>query len=668
VTREQRSFCRICLAVCGLVVTVDGDQVVSIRGDADDPLSKGYVCPKGRGLAQLHHDHRLTSAHIRRHGEMVPVPLDEALDDAADALRKVLDRHGPSAVGSYSGGGSFADPMGAWAAQSLKTALRVTQSYSTSTVDAISKTFVAVEMSGASALLAHADPDPRLLLFVGCNPVVSHGHSSPFTNPVERIRHAKECGEVWVVDPRRTETAALANRHLVGRPGTDYALLAYLVRSVLADPSFDRAGAAERAEGVDQLAELVAPFDRDRVSSLTAIAGDALDDLVDAIRRAGRVAIVTGTGTTMARRAYLTEWMAWSLMILTDSFDQPGGMWFNPGYYYRLDQRGPIKPVNVKGPGVPSHPEILPFMGEWPSTVIPEEIEAGRLKALMVVGSDPATSLPHTERLHKALGELDVLLAFDTAPTGTTALATHAFACADQLERPDIPSLDLFGSALSTRWTDAVVAPRPEAPEMWRIFAKLAGRLGHSLLQPGEDIDTMSTETMLVRTHRGLDVDKLRVAGGCLVDAPAVYNWVQSRLPYGKWRLTPERLVAQLAEVTDPPALQLVPRRQTRRFNSLEYRAGERAEAIMNPVDAPSGVRDGDLVEVSSAVGSLRLPAKLADHAAVGMVSIPHGWAGVNVNVLIDSDDIDPITGMPVMCGTAVSVRAAPADAPTPAN
>src|SRR4051794_40553764 len=187
---------------------------------------------------------------------MVPVPLDEALDDAATELRKVLDRYGPTAVGSYSGGGSFADPMGSWAAQSLKTALGVTQSYSTSTVDAISKTFVAIEMSGASALLAHADPEPRLLLFIGCNPVVSHGHSSPFSNPVERIRSAKESGEVWVVDPRRTETAALANRHLVGRPGTDYALLAHLVRAVLADPSFDRAEASERADGIDELAEL----------------------------------------------------------------------------------------------------------------------------------------------------------------------------------------------------------------------------------------------------------------------------------------------------------------------------------------------------------------------------------------------------------------------------
>ncbi|MCU1345112.1 MAG: molybdopterin oxidoreductase, partial [Acidimicrobiia bacterium] len=441
------------------------------------------------------------------------------------------------------------------------------------------------------------------------------------------------------------------------RPGTDYGLLAYVIRELLADPAFDRASLAERADGIDELADLVQPFDRARVTALTGLDGQSIDDFVGAIRRAGRVAIVTGTGTSMARRAYLTEWMAWALMIITDSFDQPGGMWFNPGYYYRLDQRGPMKPVIVNPPGLPSHPDILPIRGEWPSTLIPEEIEAGRLKALIVVGADPATSLPDTIRLTKAFAELEVFLAFDTAPTETTRQATHVFACADQLERPDLPGLDLFGTGLSTRWTDAVVAAKPEAPEMWRLFAKLAERMGHSVLKPGEEVDTMLTETMFERTRRGVNVQRVRDAGGYLLDAPAVYNWVQSRLPYGKWRLAPERLIPTMADAPNPPALQLSPRRQGRRLNSLEFRAGDRPEALMNPIDAPDGVADGDLVEVSSAVGSLRLHAKLSEFAAVGTVSIPHGWVDANVNLLIDSEDIDPLTGMPMMCGTAVTVR-----------
>jgi anaerobic selenocysteine-containing dehydrogenase len=659
VKTERRSFCRICLAVCGIVATVDGDQVLTIRGDPDDPLSQGYVCPKGRGLADLHHRRRLEGAFVRRDGQLRRVGLEEGLDDLAIRLAEVLDRHGPGAIATFSGSGGFGDPIGSWAAGALKAKLGVTQSYSTSTVDAVSKTLVALEMAGASAFIPHPDPAPRLLLHIGSNPVVSHGQSTPIPNPVEHIRAARASGSVWVIDPRRTETAALADRHLPVRPGTDHALLAYVLRVILNDGTIDRALVSERAVGVDDLADLVEPFDRDHVRARTGLDGTALDDLVDAVRRAGRVAIVNGTGTTMARRAYLTEWMAWALMIVTDSFDQPGGMWFNPGYHYRLDLRSrPLRPVVVDGPGPPSRPEILPLLGEWPAALISEEIEAGRLKALLVIGANPATALPDATRLHRAFGELDVLLALDTSPTETTELATHAFGCADQLERPDVPSLDLFSGALATRYTDAVVPPHPDRPEMWRIFAKLAERLGHPLLEPGEDPDHLATETLIERTRPGIDVEVMRRAGGYRAVAPAVHGWVQAHLPYGVWNLAPVRLAEQLAAATDPPALQLAPRRQTRRMNGIEYRAGDAPDAVIHPTDAAADhIADGDLVDVTTATGSLRLTARVTDSVSPGTVSVPHGWGQANVNVLVDSNDLDPLTGMPVLSGTAVQLR-----------
>jgi anaerobic selenocysteine-containing dehydrogenase len=658
-TTERRSFCRICLAVCGIVATVDGDQVLTIRGDPDDPLSQGYVCPKGRGLADLHHRNRLSGASVRSGGELLPVGTDAGLDDLATRLREVLDRHGPGAIATFSGSGAFNDPVGTWAVGALKAKLGVTQSYSTSTVDAVSKTLVALEMAGASAFIPHPDRAPRLLIHVGSNPVVSHGQSTPIPNPVEHIRAARASGSVWVVDPRRTETAALADRHLAVRPGTDHALFAYVLRVLLDDGTVDRALVAERATGVDELADLVAPFDRDRVCALTGLDASSVDELVDAVRAAGRVAIVNGTGTTMARRAYLTEWMTWALMIVTDSFDQPGGMWFNPGYHYRLDLRSrPLRPVAIEGTGPPSRPEILPLLGEWPAALIPEEIESGRLKALLVIGANPATALPDATRLHRAFGALDVLLALDTTPTETTELATHVFGCADQLERPDVPSLDLFGGSLSTRYTDAVVPPHPDRPEMWRLVAKLAERLGHPLLEEGEDPDTLATETLIERTRPGVDIETVRRAGGYVAEAPAVYGWVQAHLPYGVWNLAPARLAEQLAAATDPPALQLAPRRQARRMNGIEYREGDAPEAVIHPTDAaPDQIADGDLVDVTTATGSLRLRARVTDSISKGTVSVPHGWGRSNVNVLVDSNDLDPLTGMPVLSGTAVQLR-----------
>jgi anaerobic selenocysteine-containing dehydrogenase len=656
-SREQRSFCRICLATCGIVVTLDGDDVVAVRGDPTDPVSQGYVCAKGRGLADVHGQGRLDGARVRSGKVVRTTTIEDGLDDAAMRLRTVLDEHGPGSVATFLGSGGFSDPMGSWAAGRLRQALGITQTYSTSTVDAVSKVLTSHLMAGTGSLIPHPDADTRLLLLVGSNPVVSHGQSTPFANPIERIRAARANGEVWVVDPRRSETAALADHHVAARPGTDYAVTAHLVRAVFA-AGVDRALVAERADGIDELADAVAPFDRVRASSLTGIDPTQLDDLATAVLRAGRVAVVTGTGTTMARAAYLTEWLAWALMVLTDSFDQPGGMWFNPGFHLRLDRRRPLRELSI-GAGPPSHPTIGSVFGEWPAALIPEEIEAGRLRALIVVGGDPATALPDTDRLHRALRDLDVLIATDIVQNETTAAATHAFGCADQLERPDLPSLDLFSSVLATRWTDAVVAPVPERPEMWRVFAKLAARLGHDLLESGEDADTLSTEALTRRVKPAVDIDAIRDAGGVIVEAPAVYGWVQEHMPWGRWRLAPEPFVERLVSAPPPPPLVLAPRRQGRRMNGLAYRDGDAPEAVLHPRDAaPHHIGDGDEIEVSTPAGRLQLRARVTDTIAVGTVSIPHGWGTTNVNTLISSADLDPLTGMPVLSGTAVEVRA----------
>ncbi|MGE0796521.1 MAG: molybdopterin-dependent oxidoreductase, partial [Acidimicrobiia bacterium] len=596
-TREQRSFCRICLAYCGIVATVEGDRIVTIRGDADDPISRGYVCPKGRALGTIHHERRITGALVGRGLARRAVSIDEGLDDAARALREVLDRHGPEAVAVFSGTGAFNDPMGTWAVGRLKALLGVTQSYGTSSVDGISKTLVGYLMAGTASLIPHPDPDLRLMLLMGSNPVVSHGQSTPFSNPIERIRAVRARGQLWVVDPRRTETAALADRHLAARPGTDHAVLAFLVRDALTDA--DRALIAERADGVDELADLVEPYTAEHVAGLTGLEVADLEGLAGARRAAGRLAVVTGTGTTMSRAAPLTEWMAWALMIVTDSFDRPGGMWFNPGYHLRLDRRRPLRAQELK-PGAPSRPDIPALLGEWPSALIPAEIESGRLRALVVIGGNPGIALPDAVRLRAAFEQLDVLVVVDLAETVTTEAATHVFAGADQLERPDIPSSDLFGSSLSSRWTDAVVAPHPERPEMWRLFARLAGRLGHDILEEGEDPDTVATEDLIARVRPAVDIGALRDAGGVLVDAPALHGWVQEHLPWGRWRLAPEQLVGQLATFRPPPALQLAPMRQGRRINGLECRPGDRPEAVLHPADAArAGVADGEPVEVA---------------------------------------------------------------------
>jgi anaerobic selenocysteine-containing dehydrogenase len=167
---------------------------------------------------------------------------------------------------------------------------------------------------------------------------------------------------------------------------------------------------------------------------------------------------------------------------------------------------------------------------------------------------------------------------------------------------------------------------------------------------------------LLRRARPAVDIDALRAGHGVLVEAATVHGWVQDHLPLERWQLAPALLVGQLRPDAEQPPLVLAPRRQSRRMNGLAHREGDRPEVVIHPLDAlPKGIRDGDLVEVTSATGAVRLCAKVTDNIAAGTVSIPNGWPEANVNLLVSGDDIDPLTGMPVQSGTALQIRLVPA-------
>jgi anaerobic selenocysteine-containing dehydrogenase len=661
---EIRSFCRICIANCGIVVHVADNQVVKVEGDADHPISRGYVCPKGRALGTAHHsDRRLVGPFVRRNGRLESASVDDAIDHTIAALRRVIDEHGVESVGTFMGSGGFIDPAASSMLRRLQTALGITQLYSTASVDSVAKGLATVLMSGTTALVPHPDEHGTLMLLVGSNPVVSHGQSTGFANPIERIRAAKARGEVYVVDPRVTETAQLADHHLAARPATDHVLLAHLVRAVLArgaDPAL-----TERTINLPALAAAVAPYDLQTTAARTGLDTTDIERLVASVVRAGRLAVVTGTGTTMSPTGNLVEWMAWALMIVTGSFDQPGGMWFNPGQRTRIDRRDRLPRARTGDPGAPSRPDIARLQGEWPASLIPAEIEAGRLRALVVLGCNVVTALPDTARVRAALGALDALVVFEVDHTDTTDLATHVIATADQLERPDVLALDMFAAQFYDQFTPAVVEAPAGRPPGWQSIARLASGLGHDLLA-GAEINTTTSIDVLGRMSRSSDLTALRAADGPLVEATAMYGWVESRLPDGHWDLAPESFVAQLtvmeSEVAQPNSLVLTPRRQVRHMNSQPYRDGDTPLALIHPLDATlAGVSDGDLINVASQTGCLTMTAHVTELNVQGSVSVPHGWADTNVNNIISAADLDPLSGMPRMSGTAVAVtRRAP--------
>jgi anaerobic selenocysteine-containing dehydrogenase len=493
---EVRSFCRFCQALCGIVVTVDDDRITRVRGDDEHPISQGYVCPKGRALgAWHHHPDRLDHPLIGR-GDQERSSWDESLDDLAGELRRIVDESGPDAVGIFFGTGSSFDSAGGRGAFAFFQALGSRSRYTARTIDTPCRPLVSDLMGGNPNLIpAIDDRSTSLLIFVGSNPVVSHGHLASMTDPVRRLRHLTSEGrEVWVLDPRRTETAQLATRHLQLRPGSDYAVLAYAVRELLGpDGGADRSFLAQHADGLERLEEAVAPFDLESTATITGLDTGELRDLVAAIRRHGRLAAVTGTGATMATSANVTEWLTRAVQIVTNSYEQPGGLWFNPGFIRCMDRRtARPSPETLRAvPGPPSRPELSGRYGEFPCAALSDEVEAGNLRALIVVGGNPAVSFPDHERTMEALGRLDVLACVDVVHNETTAVATHVLPAAGQLERADVPDyVDQYQTLVASQFTEAVVAPGGQRKPVWWILATLGQKMGLDVMPPGLDLDT----------------------------------------------------------------------------------------------------------------------------------------------------------------------------------
>lgn len=660
--RTVRSFCRVCQSVCGILVDVDadGDRVLAVHGDPDHPVSAGYTCPKGRGLPRMHH-----------HPDRLEIPRlgsndagwDACLDDLAGRLRAVIEDHGPQAVGIFFGSGIGMDAAGYRMAEALQTAIGTPAKFSPLTIDGTAKPLVADLMGGFVGLSCRADYDGTdFLLCVGTNPVISHGHALAIPNPRGLIRRITRRGQVWVIDPRRTETARLATGHLAPRPGTDYAVLAYLVREVLVGGT-DPTVMASRVVDTELLADAVAPFTVQRVAALADVDADALIALRDAVRGAGRISVETGTGVTMARSANVTQWMAWALMILTDSMNRPGGAWFHPGFAYQLDafpQLPMSGPEGSFGPGPSSRPDTRSFLGEWPCAALADEINAGNIRAVLNLGGGLLTAFPEAQTLRPALQRLDVLATLEILETDITAISTHVLPTKDQLERPDVTLWDILSTRVSAQHTPAVVRPVGQRRSTWWILAELGRRLGHTLADTSDpDADDAMLAQMMGGARR--DFGDLMTAG--YIDAPRELPaaWVEAHLDrLGGWRLAPAALREQLAALAEPAPMTLVSRRQKHHLNSQLTFLGDRADILLHPDDAAAiGVADGARVTVRSEHGAITGIARPTADIRRGAVSVPHGFAGTNVNELTDHTDVDPLTGMTRY--TAIPVNVSPA-------
>jgi anaerobic selenocysteine-containing dehydrogenase len=665
VPEDVRSYCRICAAACGIVVTVDGDRVLRVRGDDDHPLSRGYTCTKGRGLPVWHHGtDRLDRPRIRGDG----ATWDAVLTDLAARLGAVVRDHGPDAVSLYLATGLAYDAAGQIAASRWLSSIGSHSFVTAVTVDNAPVLVAAELVTGEPMLNPVWDPSaPGVTVFVGTNPVVSHGYGTALPDPVARLRrHRAAGGRVWVLDPRRSETAALADHHVAVRPGADVAVLGALARAVLEDGADARELHEHcRPHDVAALRAALEPFTIERAARVADVGAPALARLVEDVRGArGRLAMHCGTGVTMQRDGVLAEWLRWVILIATGSLDRPGGgMQFHRGTIQPFRRRPATLPAHAGPPAAASRPELPRILGQVPAVALADEIERGTIRALVVTGGNPLTAFPEPDRLRAALGRLDVLAVVDVAENDLTRLATHVLPATGQLERADLTLAEPTALRGGLQATRPVVAPVAERRPVWWMLARLDAAMGRPA-PGGVDPDLLTDELYLrgVLGHAGLDADAVFAAGPHGLAATDEPGWVHADLlPDGCWSIAPAPLLARLVTHADPDpgGLVLAPRREAAWSNSVAYGARAGAPEVRVAPDA-IGCAAGATVPVvlRTRSGAVRAAA-IADPAVrAGVVSMTHGRPAVNPGDLTSAHaGVDPLTAMPRVAGLPVAVE-----------
>jgi anaerobic selenocysteine-containing dehydrogenase len=679
VQEDVASYCRICAAACGIVVTVerahDGDRVaervVAVRGDDAHPLSRGYTCPKGRALAAWHHGpDRLDHPELRG----ARAGWDDTLDDLAATLEMVAERHGRDAVGVYVATGIAYDSGGQIGLGGLLGTLRTGSFYSAATLDNAPVLLAAAMVTGSSAAAPVWDPDAAgVLLLVGTNPVVSHGYGTTLPDPVRHLRdHRRAGGRVWVLDPRRTETAAQADGHLALQPGSDVVVLAAIARALLDDPACRARLERDAVEG--DAARVRAALSRFGLSEAARAAGvdeDLLAGLVADVRAApGRLAVLCGTGTTMARDGILVEWLRWVLLVAAGSLDVDGGMRFRPGPFGRPARGRPWTPTPA---GPVSRPDLPRVVGQLPSVAIADEIAAGNLRALVVLGGNPATACPDPAYATAQLARLEALAVVDVARTQTVELATHVLPGTGQLERADVDMNGYLSLAPGVRATRPVVGASAERRPMWWILAALAARLGGDLLgglAPDAALGVITDEQFLggALAAVGHDAGEVFSHGARHVDRDDPVGWFREEvLPDGRFALAHDVLLDRLAaHVLPADQLVLTPRREMAWSNSVRYSTtageagGSTPEVRAHPDDLlAAGVAPGHAARLSTRHGAITVTTRADPMVRPGTVSVTHARATANASALVGArEDVDPLSAMPWMSGVPVDLRA----------
>lgn len=700
-TEIRYGACNLCEAICGLEFHLRDGEIQAIKGDAEDPLSRGHICPKAVALKDIYNDPDRLRRPLRRRGEdWEEIDWDTALDEVADRLVAIREAHGPNAIGAYLGNPSVHNYGTLTHSGQFLGPLKTRNRFSATSVDQLPHQLVALWMYGHQLLVPISDIDHcQFFLVLGANPMASNGSLMTVPDFRQRLKDLQaRGGRMVVIDPRRTETAAVADAHHFIRPGTDAALLAALLNTLFEEGLAQPGRLAAFTEGLDAVREAIRPFSAEKAAEVTGIPADSIRQLARDFAAADGAACYGRMGVSTQAYGGLCQWLIQLINIATGNLDRPGGVLFTrpavdliggprsrPGHYNRWRSR------------VSQLPE---FGGELPASTMAEEISTpgeDQIRAMVTIAGNPVLSTPNGRQLDAALEQLDFMVSVDLYLNETTRHADIILPPTSGLEHDHYDLIfHIFAVRNTARYSPALFDKPEGAMHDWEIFNALGERINARLGNtskaappPSHTIDLgLKVGPYGLRSTRWLSLNKLR-KNPHGVDLGPLKPSLPKRLHHPDKRIRcaiPElmadlhRLEQELMAAPADTGLRLIGRRHIRSNNSWMHnyqrlvKGKDRCLLLMHPEDMQrQGLSDLQAVRIESRVGSLQATVQASTDMMPGVVSLPHGWghdrqgtrlrtaeahAGVSVNDITDDKFYDPLTGNAAVNGLAVRVLA----------
>ncbi|MEY4765739.1 MAG: hypothetical protein RI907_2412 [Pseudomonadota bacterium] len=700
--RTVQGACNLCEAICGVVFQVQGEapheHIVSVRGNPADPLSRGHICPKAVAMKDIHEDPDRLKQPVKRVmkdgvAHWQPIAWDEAFDLVVEQLARTREQHGANAVAAYQGNPNVHNWGCITHGLPFLGLLKTRNRYSATSADQLPHQLMSHWLYGHQFALPIPDVDrTQYMLILGGNPLASNGSIMTVPDVRARFKALRERGgKIVVVDPRLTETAAVASEHHFIDPGSDAFWLLALIHTLFAE-ELVRPGPWEAiTDGIRAVRDLVAPFSPEAVATTTGIDADTTRRIAREFAAAPQAVAYGRLGVSTQEHGVVCHWAIQVLNLLTGNLDREGGALLTSPAINLISTgligAGHFDAWRSRVRGAPE------FAGELPVSVLAEEMLTpgpGQVRALVTVAGNPVLSTPNGRQLDTALAGLDFMVSVDFYINETTRHA-HVIlppTCFVEHDHYDMVFLH-FAVHNVARYSPAVVSPHADQRHDWQIFQALSERYArrtHALGRSGlpQRLSGMAALAMqklppkrmlqliLMQSRGGLSFKRLaRHPEG--VDLGALRPSLHAQLVKRGRRvdLLPPPISRELRELPGllqqatesghamaEGALKLIGRRDVRSNNSWMHNSPRlvsgkpRCTLMMHPTDAAErSLADGQTVRVRSRTGDIEVPLQVTDHIRAGVVSLPHGWghgregvalrvarehAGVSINDLTD--------------------------------